>query len=146
MDFTFLHAADVHLDSPLLGLERYEGAPVEYVRGAARRAFQNLVQLALDEEADFLLIAGDLYDGDWRDSNTGLFFASQAARLKEAGIGVYLIRGNHDAASQITCQLRLPENVFDFSTREPETKVDDDLGVAIHGQGFHTQAVLDDLS
>ena len=146
MNFTFLHAADIHLDSPLVGLERYEGAPVEYVRGATRRAFQNLVQAALQEKVDFIVIAGDLYDGDWRDSNTGLFFASQAARLREAGIGIYLVRGNHDAASQITTQMRLPDNVHDLSTKSPETKIIEDLGVAIHGQGFPTPAVIDDLS
>ncbi len=147
MDFTFLHAADIHLDSPLLGLERYEGAPVEHVRGATRRAFQKLVQLALDEKADFLVIAGDLYDGDWRDSNTGLFFASQAAKLREAGIKIYLVRGNHDAAaSRITDRLRMPDNVYDFSTQEPETEIAEELGVAIHGRGFDKRAVLDDLS
>lgn len=146
MEFTFLHAADIHLDSPLVGLERYEGAPVEYVRGATRRAFQNLVQVALEENVDFIVIAGDLYDGDWRDSHTGLFFASQAARLREAGIRIYLVRGNHDAASQITRQMRLPDNVYDLSTKSPETKIIDDLGVAIHGQGFPTAALFDDLS
>lgn len=146
MDFTFLHAADIHLDSPLLGLERYAGAPVEYVRGATRKAFQNLVDLALEEEVDFLLLAGDLYDGDWRDYNTGLFFVSQMARLQEANIQVFLIRGNHDAASQITRQLLLPENVIPLSTAEPETVTREDLGVAVHGQGFPTRAVTEDLS
>ena len=145
-DFTFIHAADIHLDSPLLGLERYEGAPVEYVRGATRRAFKNLADLALEEEANFLLLAGDLYDGDWRDSNTGLFFASQAARLREAGIKIFMVRGNHDAASQITRRLRLPDNVCDLSTERPETQLLEELGVAIHGQGFPTAALFDDLS
>ncbi len=59
--FKFMHAADIRLDSPLQGLERYEGAPVEEIRGATRRAFENLVQLALDEALDFVLVAGDLY-------------------------------------------------------------------------------------
>ncbi|NLJ76773.1 MAG: DNA repair exonuclease [Peptococcaceae bacterium] len=146
MDFTFIHAADIHLDSPLVGLERYEGAPVEYVRGATRQAFRNLVQLALEEKVNFVLIAGDLYDGDWRDYNTGLFFAAQAGLLRQAGIPIYLVRGNHDAASQITRQLRLPDNVYDFSTRKPETKVIEELAVAIHGQGFPTRDVSEDLS
>ncbi len=146
MDFSFIHAADIHLDSPLRGLERYEGAPVDYIRAATRRAFQNLVDLALKEKVCFVLIAGDLYDGDWRDYNTGLFFTSQAARLKEADINLYFIRGNHDAASQITRMLRLPDNVKDFSTAAPETVTLDDLGVALHGQGFHTPAVTEDLS
>lgn len=146
MDFKFIHAADIHLDSPLLGLERYEGAPVEDVRGATRRALQNLVGLALEEDVKFVLIAGDLYDGDWRDYNTGLFFASQMAKLKGAGIKVFAVRGNHDAASQITRMLRLPDNTKDFSTERPDTICLDDLGVAIHGQGFPVSAVTEDLS
>ena len=93
----FLHCADIHLDSPLRGLERYEGAPVDEVRGATRRAFENLVQLALREQVDFVVIAGDLYDGDWPDFNTGLFFAKGMAQLGESNIAVYVVRGNHDA-------------------------------------------------
>lgn len=142
----FVHAADIHLDSPLRGLERYEGAPAEYVRGATRKAFANLVDLSIQEEVDFLLIAGDLYDGDWKDYNTGLFFASQMSRLRDAGIKVFMVRGNHDASSQITKNLRLPDNVQNLSTERPETVALDDLGIAIHGQGFAKRAITDDLS
>src|SRR5690349_8098378 len=142
----FLHAADVHLDSPLRGLARYAGAPAEEIRAATRRAFENLVSLAIEEEVAFVLLAGDLYDGDWKDYNTGLFFTAQMARLGEAGIRVFAVAGNHDAASQITKVLRPPPNVKIFSTRRPETAVLDDLGVAIHGQGFAHAAVADDLS
>lgn len=66
--FTFLHVADIHLDSPLLKLEHYEGAPVEALRYATLRAFENLVELAIAEGVLFILIAVDLYDGDWKDS------------------------------------------------------------------------------
>lgn len=144
--FKFLHAADVHLDSPLRGLERYEGAPVSEIRGATRRALENLVDLAVAEEAAFVLLAGDLYDGDWKDYNTGLFFAAQMRRLEEAGIPVFLLSGNHDAASQISRVLRPPGNVRVFSTKRPETVVLDDLEVALHGQGFASAAVSDDLA
>jgi DNA repair exonuclease SbcCD nuclease subunit len=142
----FLHSADVHLDSPLRGLERYEGAPVDEIRGASRRAFQNLIQLAIDEEVAFVLFAGDLFDGDWRDYNTGLFFVGHMARLHEAGIKAFVVAGNHDAASQMTKTLRPPENLHIFSTRAPETVLLEDQGVALHGQGFATRAVADDLT
>ncbi len=142
----FIHAADIHLDSPLLGLERYEGAPVDEIRGATRHALENLVTLCLDERAAFLLIAGDLYDGGWRDYHTGQFFARQVTRLREADIPVFLISGNHDAASVIPNQLRLPENARTLSTKRPETVTFDEIGVAIHGQGFATREVPDDLS
>lgn len=144
--FKFIHAADIHLDSPLRGLERYEGAPVSELRGATRKALENLVQLSIDEEVAFVVIAGDVYDGDWKDYNTGLFFARQMTRLREAGIKTFLIRGNHDAASQITRELTLPENIHEFSTRKPESVVLDELGVVIHGQSFLTQAVTEDLA
>ncbi|MEK6235000.1 MAG: DNA repair exonuclease, partial [Planctomycetales bacterium] len=94
----FLHAADVHLDSPRSGIDRDLDAPVKEIRQAPRRALENLTQAALDEEVDFVLIAGDLYDGDWKDFRTGLFFVEQMCRLQAADIPVYAISGNHDAA------------------------------------------------
>jgi exonuclease SbcD len=144
--FKFIHAADIHLDSPLRGLERYEGAPVDEIRGATRRAFDNLVDLAIEEGVAFLLIAGDLYDGPWRDYNTGLYFAKRMGRLRDAGVRVFVVAGNHDAASQITRHLRLPENVKVLSTREPESILLEDIGVAVHGQGFPKPSVTEDLS
>ncbi len=144
--FKFLHAADVHLDSPLRGLERYDGAPVDQIRQAPRQALKNLVQLALDERVDFVLLAGDLYDGDWQDFSTGLYFISQMVRLREAQIPVFLIAGNHDAANRMTRSLKLPDNVALLSADQPETRVLEPLGVAIHGQGFANAAVWDDLS
>ena len=142
----FLHASDLHLDSPLRGLERYEGAPVEEVRGATRRAFDNLIHSAIRERVDFVVIAGDLYDGDWPDFNTGLFFAKGMAQLGESGIAVYMVRGNHDAASKLTRALPLPKNVHVFPDKAPKTLTDDNLGLAVHGQSFATAAVLDDLA
>lgn len=142
----FIHAADIHLDSALHGLERYEGAPVEEIRGATRRAFDNLIELAIDEKVDFVLLVGDLYDGDWKDYNTGLYFVERMARLRDAGIRVFMVAGNHDAASQITKHLRLPENVTLFSTKKPEQIIMEDLNVAVYGQGYATRAVMDDIS
>ncbi len=144
--FKFIHAADLHLDSPLRGLEQYEGAPVEQIRGATRQALGNLVDLAIAEEVAFVLFAGDLYDGDWKDYNTGLFFARQMTRLREANVRVFFLAGNHDAASQLTRHLRLPDNVKMLSVQRPESVILEDHGVALHGQGFYTRAVTDDLS
>ena len=142
----FIHASDIHLDSPLRGLSRYEGAPEEEIRQATRRALENLVVLAQEAEVNFVLFVGDLYDGNWKDHNTGLFFAKQMSELRKADIKVFIVSGNHDAQSVITKSLKLPENVFQFSTKHPETQHLDDIGVAIHGQGFPTKAVTSDLS
>ncbi|HEX2670140.1 MAG TPA: DNA repair exonuclease [Polyangiaceae bacterium] len=142
----FVHAADLHLDSPLAGLSKYEGAPVEQIRGATRRALENLVKLCLSEQVQLLLIAGDLYDGDWRDYSTGLFFAKQMAALRAGNVRVVWIRGNHDAASKLTAHLNLPENVRELSYKKPDSFLLEDLGVAVHGQGFDTREVTTDLS
>jgi len=144
--FTFLHAADIHLDSPLKNLALREGAPVEIIRSATRRAFDNLIQLALEEEVEFLLLAGDLYDGTWRDYNTGLFFIDRMHRLRKAGIRVFLVSGNHDAASRITRALRLPENVVHFSSSRPQTAQLRDCAVAVHGQSYSRREVADNLA
>lgn len=142
----FIHCADLHLDSPLRGLERYDGAPAQDMREATRRAFINVVDLALDREADFVLIAGDVFDGDWQDFNTGLFFANQLRRLADADIRVFIVRGNHDALSKITKAVTLPKNTRVFRTNKPESFLDETLGVAIHGQSFATGVVTDDLA
>ena len=147
MRFKFVHAADIHLDSPLRGLARYDGLPLEQFRGATRRAFERLIDLCRDEGAAFLLIAGDLYDGEGRDFNTALFFAAEMSRLNKLEIPAYLVSGNHDAQSvMMTHALRLPANVHHFSSRKPETKLLERLGVAIHGQSYAKRAVMDDLS
>jgi len=144
--FKFIHAADIHLDSPLHKLDAYEGAPKDEIRQATRRAFDNLVSTAIVENVNFVLIAGDLYDGDWKDYNTGLHLVSQTAKLREAGIPVYIVAGNHDAASKITKKLKLPDNVHLFPASNPETFTIDDLNVAIHGQSFAKPAIKKDLS
>lgn len=143
--FRFLHAADIHLDSPLRGLAGQEGSAAERIRGATREALGELVTLAIAEEVAFLIIAGDLYDGDWRDYRTGLFFAAQMGRLNEAGIPAFVLHGNHDAESQITRRLSLPGNVRVFGSRGPETFVLDELGVALHGQSFRRRDERENL-
>ncbi len=141
-----VHAADLHLDSALAGLTRYESAPADEIRGATRRAFTNLVSLCLEERACLLVISGDLFDGDWRDVSTGLFFAAQLAKLCEAGVQVAWIRGNHDAVSQIRRSVRLPEGVVELRADRAETRVFDRLGVAVHGRSFAVRDVTEDLA
>jgi len=141
----FLHAADLHIDSPLRGLDRYAGAPVERLRTATRQAVERLVDKALGEVVDFVLLAGDIYDRDWQDFRTGLFFREQMVRLGRAQIPVFIVQGNHDAASVISRQLTLPPNVTVFSSRMAETHRVERLSVAIHGRSFRNRAEDADL-
>ena len=141
----FIHASDLHIDSPLRGLDRYDGAPVERLRSATRSALERLVDKALAERVDFLLLAGDIYDRDWQDFHTGLFFRAQMVRLERAGIRCFIVQGNHDAQGVISRQLTLPSNVMVFSSRAAQTVKLDDLSVAIHGRSFPEREVNEDL-
>ncbi|SCX65768.1 DNA repair exonuclease [Variovorax sp. EL159] len=141
----FIHAADIHLDSPLHGLSAYPDAPAALLRNASRDAFSQLVERAIEEQVAFVVIAGDLYDGDWKDHNTGIFFSKEMGRLKRAGIRVFVLFGNHDAESEMTRKLTLPDNVQSFSSRKPEVHRLDDLKVALHGQSFKDKAITDNL-
>ena len=146
MKFRFIHAADIHLDSPLRGLSKYETAPTEVIRNACRRAFENLVDLAIAEKVAFVLLAGDLYDGDWKDFNTGIFMSRQVGRLGKAGIRVLAVAGNHDAANRITKILVLPGNMVWYPTSKPRSLELDDLPVTVHGQGFKTRHANENLA
>ncbi len=141
----FIHAADIHLDSPLRGLDRYEGAPVNRLRTATRRAFARLVDLAIEEKVDIVLLAGDIYDRDWQDFHTGLYFREQMVRLERARVRVFIVQGNHDAEGVIQRQLILPANVTVFSSRAAHTVRIEELGVAIHGRSFPERKVTEDL-
>jgi exonuclease SbcD len=141
----FIHAADLHVDSPLRGLDGYEGAPVQRLRGATRQALVALVDLAIDEQVDFVILAGDIYDGNWADFRTGLFFRDQMVHMTREGIRVYIVKGNHDAESQITKQLPPVDGVHVFKSTSSETCTIDDLGVALHGRSFPNRAVPEDL-
>jgi DNA repair protein SbcD/Mre11 len=141
----FVHAADLHIDSPMKGLSAYAGAPLDPMRGATRRAFESLVELCVEEEADLLVIAGDVYDGDWKDFSTGLYLRSQLGRVREEGVEVAIVHGNHDAASVITRSLRLP-GVHVLPSDEPDSVVLEDIGAVVHGQSFATPAVTENLA
>jgi exonuclease SbcD len=142
----FIHCADVHLDTPLQGLAEYPGAPVNEIRNATRRAFEKILNAAITEKVDFVIIAGDLYDTGLKSFESALFFNKEMARLKDAGIDVYLIHGNHDAASKLIKQIRPPRNVKIFRATEPQTMLNEELKVAIHGQSFATPEVTEDLA
>ena len=139
----FVHAADLHLDSPLLGLEQYDTAPVHEARQASRQAFRGLIDLCLERRAALLLLAGDVFDSDWRDFNTGLFFIQELSRLKDVGTRVISIRGNHDSASEVTKALALPEHVTELSSRKVESVEVPELGLLVHGRSYTQRTITE---
>ena len=146
MNFRFLHAADLHLGSPFLGLAQKDDDVAARFARASRSAFEDLVTKALEEGVSFVVIAGDVFDGEWKDASIALFLNRQLARLSNRGIPTFLLRGNHDAESLVTKSLTWSENVFEFSTRRPETHRIKDLRVALHGRGFPHREVVENYA
>src|SRR5271168_1671781 len=86
MRFHFIHAADLHIDSPLASLGLKDLAVAARFARANRDAVEALVKETIDGRAAFLIIAGDIFDGDWRDVSTGLFFTRALGDLHRAGV------------------------------------------------------------
>ena len=146
MRHRFLHAADLHLGSPLKGLRGLGPETAGRFEAAPRRAFAGLVDRALAGQVAYGVVAGDMFDGPWRDVSTGVFYVAQLARLSRAGIPAFTLRGNHDAESIVTRSLRLPDGIHEFPTGAPRTLRVPGLPVALHGQGFATREVTGDLA
>ena len=146
MNFKFLHASDLHLGSPLLGLAMKDEQVARQFAAASRNAFTSLVTQAIEQDVAFVVIAGDVYDGEWKDTSIGLFFNRELARLDRAGIAVYLLKGNHDAESVVTKAITLPERVHVFPANKPATFRIEDLKVALHGRSFPEREVNDNYA
>lgn len=142
----FLHAADLHLDSPLRGLKRYPHMPHDEIGQATRRALDKLVETALAQNVAFVILAGDLYDGAWKGAATGLYMAAALGRLTRAGIDIVTVSGNHDADSVIARRLPLPEGVYSFPSDRPATHKLEKWRVALHGQSFADRHVPHDMT
>ncbi|HEY0032782.1 MAG TPA: DNA repair exonuclease, partial [Devosia sp.] len=137
MPFRFVHTADIHLDSPLRSLSLRNPELAQLIGDSTRQALVSIVALCLEEQVDALIIAGDLYDGEQTSMKTARFLATQLARLSQAGIAVYKIRGNHDALSKITQELVLPDGVKVFGGRaEMVLHTGNGIDIAIHGMSF----------
>jgi DNA repair exonuclease SbcCD nuclease subunit len=145
----FIHAADIHLDSPLKGLAKRHNLPADKILSATREALKNLVTLAIDQKVDFVLLAGDVYDGDPEDLTANFHFNQQMGRLYQKNIRVVMITGNHDAKSKISRPLTPPKNLTILSTDNPESfeiTRDGEVIAIIHGQGFRNQAETRNLA
>jgi DNA repair protein SbcD/Mre11 len=146
MAFKFLHAADLHLGSPFTGLALKDETIAKRFAAASRDAFSELVTKAIEEQVAFAVVAGDVYDGEWKDTSIGLFFNREVARLQRSGIPLYLLKGNHDAESVVTKAISLPDTVYQFPTAAVRTFRVDNLKVALHGRGFPDRAVPENFA
>lgn len=118
--FKFVHCADLHLDSPFEGLHALEPEIARVLRRATFQAFENIIDLAIREQADFLIVAGDIYDSANRSLYAQIRFREALRRAAEAGLQCFLAHGNHDPLSGWDAQLSLPGAVYRFGGKEVE--------------------------
>ena len=108
----FFHTADLHLDSPFKGMSELPEKGFEKLRNSTFEAFLTLIQKAIEEKPDFVLIVGDIYDGEERSLRAQKIFQSGMEQLSEHQIPVIISYGNHDHLKGKWTRFSLPENVF----------------------------------
>ena len=139
----FIHTADIHLGGSITELRKAVDTKPISIKEATLEAFENLINLAISENVDFVVISGDLFDSNWKDYSIGLYFIQQIERLT---CPIYYIKGNHDADNRLIKTLSFPKHFHTFSSELPETIINEGLGVAFHGQSYSSYHMEGDLT
>lgn len=150
-DYTFVHAADLHLDTPFEGLGRLEPDIAEVLRDSSLDAWDALVSLCIDRQARLLLLAGDIYDGAERGLRAQLRFLRGLERLSARGVRVFVVHGNHDPHGGRWSAIRewpVGVTVFGHETVQsfPVTDDNGELQAVVHGISYASRAVADNLA
>lgn len=149
LPFTFVHAADLHLDSPFTGLQSVDPDVAHVLREATFTAFARVVDLCVARGADFLLVAGDVFDGEDRSLRAQVRFRAELARLADAGITAHVVHGNHDPRDTWVAALRWPDAVHFFgagTVEQVECRRGGERLAVLHGTSFARREVWDNLS
>lgn len=149
MTFKFIHAADLHLDSPFTSLGRVDEELAQTLRDASLKALDNIVKLAVRERVDFVLFAGDLYDGARRGVRAQSRFLHALRDLEKHEIQAFIVYGNHDPVDEGWSAIaQFPSNTHVFSADNPETVELAGCGqrVTVTGMSFPTRHVTQNLS
>lgn len=132
---TFIHGADLHLDSPMVGLKSLPERIFKRLQESTFQAFRNLVNSAINYQVDFVILAGDLFDNEDRSVRAQVFLKNEMKRLANEGIAVYIVHGNHDHLSGNWASIQLPENAHTFS-KQVEMKRHQSKETIVHLYGF----------
>ena len=147
--FRFVHAADLHLDSPFRGIPNEAPAHVaQTLSNATFDAYRNIIDLRLQEEVDALLVAGDIYDGADRSLRAQLRFVDGLKQLDRAGTRSFICHGNHDPLDGWEARLDLPESCVRFG---PEVAAfplipDEPERATVYGISYPTREMRDNLT
>lgn len=145
----FVHTADIHLDTPFKGLSNLNNELAEKLRKSILQSFKNIIDLCIREKADFLLIAGDIFESHQRSLSAQLQFIAEINRLNEYNIPAYMACGNHDPMNSWLNELKLPPNLHRFSADQPESVIYPGSGTPvaeISGISFKEQKTTKNLA
>jgi DNA repair exonuclease SbcCD nuclease subunit len=145
---TFVHTADLHLDSPFQGLGQVAPEIAGQLRRATFEAFDNIIDLCIERKADFLLISGDVFDGEDRSLRAQFFFRDGLLRLERAGIRTFVALGNHDPLNSWASSLDFPESAILFGSELDIHPVQRDghTVAEIRGISYPTRTVTENLA
>ena len=149
MTFKFIHCSDLHIDSPFKGFSSVGNSLVEVLRKSTYQAFQNIVELALKEKVEAVLIAGDIYDGAEKSLEAQLKFRHGLKKLSDKGIDTFIVHGNHDPLNSWSASLKWPERVHVFSGTQMECLPVERNGVVkahVHGISYPKRDVMENLA
>ncbi len=144
----FVHAADLHLDSTFRGLRSADPEVSAILRAATFTAYDNIIDLCLQERVDALLVAGDIYDGKDRSLPAQLHFLRGLRRLDEAGIRSFICHGNHDPLDGWEARLAIPPGCHRFGDDVAAVPIDpaEPHGAVVYGVSFPRQDVRENLA
>lgn len=144
-----LHCADLHIDSPFKGISNINPDLKELLYQSTFESFNNIIDLAIQENVHCVIIAGDIYDGADKSLSAQLKFRTGLQRLSDHGIPSYLVYGNHDPLDSWAASIEWPENVFQYGGDKVENyplTFDGEVIAHIYGISFPTRDVFDNLS
>ncbi|KLV25636.1 DNA repair exonuclease [Niallia circulans] len=142
MGISFIHCADLHLDSPMVGLKNLPTTIHNKLKESTFTAFKKVIDAAISKKVDFIIIAGDIYDGEDRSIKAQIRFRNEMLRLEEEQIEVYLIHGNHDHLNGSWVQIELPPNVHVFPSMVTVKKyLKNNLSANLYGFSYETRHI-----
>ncbi len=147
--FRFIHCSDLHIDSPFKGLASEKPELAKRLRSSTSQAFQNIVDLAIKEKVDAMVIAGDIYDGADKSLQAQIKFLGGLQKLSDAGIPSFLAHGNHDPLDSRFATLKWPDGVTVFSGEEVQchsVQRDGKILARVHGISYPTREVKENLA
>ncbi|PFP30375.1 DNA repair exonuclease [Bacillus sp. AFS073361] len=133
---SFIHAADLHLDSPMVGLKYLPQDIFTRVKESTFAALKKVTEAAILHQVDFVILAGDLFDGEDRSLRAQSRFRTEMLKLAENGIQVYVIHGNHDHLNGSWVHLNMPANVHVFNSEVESKVLQTKNGAIVHLYGF----------